>query len=229
MSREIVASHVRSLLSSMGKSRPDFRSNKQKREAVKVAVSVPSAGYSHSFGYSGQSLRQVDFSLKLKPSLGISSGPTTTSPILDFAVGDTSYEECFGKHPILPIKEEDPKSVQAGITTNKKERNLNSVSNSFKGGVDADESQDAPILRWREQYRDLFLDESLGLRGRGRLWLQDGLCVLCSDKKRGKAEFCCKDCFGNYPICHPCALREHEYKPLHILEVSCLMFIRFER
>jgi hypothetical protein len=79
--------------------------------------------------------------------------------------------------------------------------------------------KDAPILRWKEQYRNLFLDEALALRGCGRFWLQDDRCVLCLDGEGRKAEFCCRDCFGNYPLCQDCALKEHEYKPLHVLEV----------
>jgi hypothetical protein len=110
----------------MGKVRPDFRSNRQKREHAKVTVSAPSAGFSYNFGWAGQTWRQVDFSLdiKLTPSQ-LPNAATTTSPILDFAVGETSYEECF---ETLPVKEEDPKSMQVGIKTHRKERNLNSVS-----------------------------------------------------------------------------------------------------
>jgi hypothetical protein len=109
----------------MAKSRPDFRSKKQKRDAAKVTVSAPSAGISYNFGYTGPTWRQIDFSLDLKP---VPVLPTTTSPVLAFAAGETSYEECFGMKEATLVKEEDPKSADAGIKTSKKERNLNSVS-----------------------------------------------------------------------------------------------------
>jgi hypothetical protein len=108
----------------------DFRSRKQKRSAARQSgtVSSPSAGYGQTFGYTGTTLHTVDFWLSSKPEL---PKLTTSSPILDFALGEISYDECFvdGSGEMLAVKEEEPESTRGGIkAAPKKERNLNSVS-----------------------------------------------------------------------------------------------------
>ena len=126
--------YSRDLSPSLPTAMPDFRSRSQRRAEAKVTVSAASAGTSYFYGYTGRTLKSINYSLNLKPAPTIStpileSNNSTTSPILQFAAGDVSFSECFVKSGSLPIKDEKVESTQAGIkTAPKKPRNLNSVS-----------------------------------------------------------------------------------------------------
>jgi len=74
--------------------------------------------------------------------------------------------------------------------------------------------QDAPLLTWRDQYREEYLRCCLILEGRGRLW--NG-CAVCHIEP---ALFRCRDCTACTAMCRGCTLKVHAMNPLHILEVS---------
>jgi hypothetical protein len=108
--------------------------------------------------------------------------------------------------------------VGVKIQQNPKKRYLNSVSISrlppiCTRGLGFNYRQDAPLLTWRDNFREEYLEQSLALEGRGRLW---GLCGVCGAQP---ASFRCQDCTGLMPMCRVCAIDSHRLNPLHILEV----------
>ncbi|ESK83397.1 hypothetical protein Moror_15625 [Moniliophthora roreri MCA 2997] len=71
------------------------------------------------------------------------------------------------------------------------------------------EDSDAPLLTWREKYRESYLDWVLGTEGRGRLY--SGSCKCSSPY----AQYRCIDCFGYCLTCKACILEEHVANLLH--------------
>lgn len=70
--------------------------------------------------------------------------------------------------------------------------------------------QDTPLLVWMRE-RQIFLDETLRLEGRGT----QSLCCCGLDAPR----FRCRDCFGTQMFCHECILCNHTRNPLHRIDV----------
>jgi hypothetical protein len=112
-----------------------------------------------------------------------------------------------------------PVDCPAGLKIKRKppaKRYLNSVSEFiFWDTPDLTHSnQDAPLLTWRDQYREEYLRQCLTLEGRGRLWSG---CTVCQLEP---GLFRCRDCTACTVLCRGCALQSHAANPLHILEVS---------
>ncbi|KAF8873404.1 hypothetical protein BD779DRAFT_1613679 [Infundibulicybe gibba] len=73
-----------------------------------------------------------------------------------------------------------------------------------------------PLLTWRDNYRDSYLDATLLQEGRGRF---SGRCSHCSSID---PKYRCRTCHGYRMLCHKCMLKKHEDEPLHIIEVISL-------
>ncbi|KAK7029968.1 CxC2 domain-containing protein [Favolaschia claudopus] len=75
-----------------------------------------------------------------------------------------------------------------------------------------------PVKKWKDRYRNDFLDEFLRVEGRG-----DHVYATCicghPECDRGTAEFRCKDCHGCELLSKVCMLRDHRRRPLHRVEI----------
>ncbi|KAK7032404.1 hypothetical protein VNI00_013152 [Paramarasmius palmivorus] len=75
------------------------------------------------------------------------------------------------------------------------------------------EDSDAPLLTWKEHYRDSYLDAMMRTEGRGRFYTK--ACCRCGGSE---ARFRCKDCFGLRMYCQTCTVLNHLEQPLHCIE-----------
>lgn len=73
--------------------------------------------------------------------------------------------------------------------------------------------QDVPIATW-EVERTVYLDELMGLEGRGRF--QSG-CAGCLVESQ--PAYRCRDCVHGAMWCKECLVHEHRLNPLHVIEV----------
>ncbi|KAK7045327.1 hypothetical protein VNI00_007576 [Paramarasmius palmivorus] len=71
------------------------------------------------------------------------------------------------------------------------------------------EDSDAPLITWKEKYRDNYLDWILVGEGRGRLFT--GTCRCGSPL----AKFRCLDCLALPLSCKTCLIKQHQYLPVH--------------
>lgn len=74
--------------------------------------------------------------------------------------------------------------------------------------------QDAPLKTFAP-YRDAYLDEMLFSEGRG-MYMDHPLCPLCGTDI---AEVRCKECFGEALLCRACTVKQHQWNPLHHVQV----------
>jgi hypothetical protein len=74
--------------------------------------------------------------------------------------------------------------------------------------------QDNPLQQWRENEREVFLDELIRLEGRGVR--TDDQCELCH--KEGV--YRCLDCIAVQFLCPRCVNSTHSFNPFHVIEVS---------
>ncbi|KAF9488152.1 hypothetical protein BDN71DRAFT_1499587 [Pleurotus eryngii] len=72
---------------------------------------------------------------------------------------------------------------------------------------------DTPLLTWKLQYRQHYLDAALLLDGHGRHNLQG--CTSCQDPN---PIYRCLDCHGYWMYYQKCIVEIHHSKPLHLLE-----------
>lgn len=72
--------------------------------------------------------------------------------------------------------------------------------------------QDAPLKTWVD-YREHYIDEMMGLEGRGRLQASCAGCNIAHPIYR------CKDCLHGCLWCSSCILEKHRMQPLHMIEV----------
>lgn len=75
--------------------------------------------------------------------------------------------------------------------------------------------QDVPLATWAK-YRDHYLDEVMGLEGKGRF--QSG-CAGCGEP----AAYRCKDCIHGALWCKGCLVYKHRANPLHVIEVRAII------
>lgn len=73
--------------------------------------------------------------------------------------------------------------------------------------------QDVPLATWVD-HREEYLDEMMGLEGRGRF---QSSCAGCRETF---PEYRCKDCTHGALWCQKCLVQRHSQNPLHIVEVS---------
>ncbi|KAK7025437.1 hypothetical protein VNI00_015965 [Paramarasmius palmivorus] len=76
------------------------------------------------------------------------------------------------------------------------------------------QNSDAPLIIWKESYRDKYLDNNISLEGRGRLF--NGCCAVCGSEG---ANFRCTECYGYRMTCKDCVLKQHNDDPLHTIQV----------
>lgn len=82
--------------------------------------------------------------------------------------------------------------------------------------------KDAPLKTFAP-YRDKYLDELLFNEGRG-MYMDDPICPHCAS---GQAEIRCKDCLGEALLCRLCAVKQHQWNPLHRVQVSIRTHVIF--
>ncbi|KAK1224922.1 hypothetical protein PQX77_012162 [Marasmius sp. AFHP31] len=75
------------------------------------------------------------------------------------------------------------------------------------------EDSDAPLITWKGEHRDEYLDGNMSTEGRGRLF--QGTCGRCSSLN---AKYRCLDCFGLRMVCKDCLLHTHKDEPLHMIQ-----------
>ncbi|KAK7022721.1 hypothetical protein VNI00_016997 [Paramarasmius palmivorus] len=72
------------------------------------------------------------------------------------------------------------------------------------------EDSDVPLLTWKKQHREDYLDWVFASEGRGRHF--DGKCAQCSS-----LDACvrCVDCLGLHMLCRKCMKDNHKFQPFH--------------
>lgn len=82
--------------------------------------------------------------------------------------------------------------------------------------------EDVPLSAWVD-LRDHYLDELMGLEGKGRF---QAMCARCGELEPA---FRCKDCMHGALYCQDCMVVVHSSTPLHVVEVSILYITLFSR
>ncbi|KAK7025589.1 hypothetical protein VNI00_015882 [Paramarasmius palmivorus] len=132
----------------------------------------------------------------------------TSDPKLESPPHETPYISSLEDVQFTPLDNSIPVSDSGKPTAE-----LGGLKVEAKKKAKRYEDSDAPLLSWKEHYRDHYLDAMMVVEGRGRFFTDT--CCRCGENQ---PRYRCKDCFGLRMYCRSCVVLNHLTQPLHVIE-----------